>query len=374
MHTDLKFFLIMVLSSMMFWGCIQEKYYEDKPVISVSEESVTAEAAVRDGYDIIADTLTVSSNRSWGLNIVDAQGNAVDWITVSVEDNMNLSGMTEKNQVILTFDPNWATSVRLANLVITSAECEKTVQITQRGASHNLAIDKEHTVTSFGPRDSQTRIYFKTNSNWSASVAEGATIRDVVLSKSSGNDQDTYVDVTFGLPYAGGEKNAYVVFDVEGMEHQISVGLVQTGLVLELDFDGQPFTEDLPESSKGIESTDYVYQWYGSDYIFQIGKNEIQYRTADKCLLLKKSKTFIKLPAVEGLRLSEVQLKSAATNKKFTISADGTATAVNGGSSQSLANGAVGVWKLSDVQAGTSCYIYSGSSNARIAELSLIYE
>ena len=374
MHTDLKLLLMMLLSPAMFCCCIQWKYYEDTPEISVSEESVTAEAAVRDGYDIIADTLTVSSNRSWGLNIVDAQGNAVDWITVSVEDNMNLSGMTEKTPVILTFDPNWTTSVRLANLVITSAECEKTVQITQRGASHNLAIDKEHTVTSFGPRDSQTRIYFKTNSNWSASVAEGATIRDVVLSKSSGNDQDTYVDVTFGLPYAGGEKNACVVFDVEGMEHQISVGLVQTGLVIELDFDGQPFTEDLPESSKGIESTDYVYQWYGSDYIFQIGKNEIQYRTADKCLLLKTSKTFIKLPAVEDLKLSEVQLKCAATDKKFTISSDGTATAVNGGAQMTLANGAVGVWKLSDVQAGTSCYIYSGSSNARIAELSLIYE
>ena len=365
---------MMLLSPAMFCCCIQGKYYEDTPEISVSEESVTAEAAVRDGYDIIADTLTVSSNRSWGLNIVDAQGNAVNWITVSVEDNMNLSGMTEKTPVILTFDPNWTTSVRLANLVITSAECEKTVQITQRGASHNLAIDKEHTVTSFGPRDSQTRIYFKTNSNWSASVAEGATIRDVVLSKSSGNDQDTYVDVTFGLPYAGGEKNACVVFDVEGMEHQISVGLVQTGLVIELDFDGQPFTEDLPESSKGIESTDYVYQWYGSDYIFQIGKTEIQYRTADKCLLLKTSKTFIKLPAVEDLKLSEVQLKCAATDKKFTISSDGTATAVNGGAQKTLANGAVGVWKLSDVQAGTSCYIYSGSSNARIAELSLIYE
>lgn len=365
---------MMLLSPVMFCCCIQGKYYEDTPEISVSEESVTAEAAVRDGYDIIADTLTVSSNRSWGLNIVDAQGNAVDWITVSVEDNMNLSGMTEKTPVILTFDPNWTTSVRLANLVITSAECEKTVQITQRGASHNLAIDKEHTVTSFGPRDSQTRIYFKTNSNWSASVAEGATIRDVVLSKSSGNDQDTYVDVTFGLPYAGGEKNACVVFDVEGMEHQISVGLVQTGLVIELDFDGQPFTEDLPESSKGIESTDYVYQWYGSDYIFQIGKNEIQYRTADKCLLLKTSKTFIKLPAVEDLKLSEVQLKCAATDKKFTISSDGTATVVNGGAQKTLANGAVGVWKLSDVQAGTSCYIYSGSSNARIAEISLIYE
>lgn len=374
MHTDLKLLLMMLLSPVMFCCCIQGKYYEDTPEISVSEESVTAEAAVRDGYDIIADTLTVSSNRSWGLNIVDAQGNAVDWITVSVEDNMNLSGMTEKTPVILTFDPNWTTSVRLANLVITSAECEKTVQITQRGASHNLAIDKEHTVTSFGPRDSQTRIYFKTNSNWSASVAEGATIRDVVLSKSSGNDQDTYVDVTFGLPYAGGEKNACVVFDVEGMEHQISVGLVQTGLVIELDFDGQPFTEDLPESSKGIESTDYVYQWYGSDYIFQIGKNEIQYRTADKCLLLKTSKTFIKLPAVEDLKLSEVQLKCAATDKKFTISSDGTATVVNGGAQKTLANGAVGVWKLSDVQAGTSCYIYSGSSNARIAEISLIYE
>ena len=152
------------------------------------------------------------------------------------------------------------------------------------------------------------------------------------------------------------------------------MGLVQTGLVIELDFDGQPFTEDLPESSKGIESTDYVYQWYGSDYIFQIGKNEIQYRTADKCLLLKTSKTFIKLPAVEDLKLSEVQLKCAATDKKFTISSDGTATAVNGGAQKTLANGAVGVWKLSDVQAGTSCYIYSGSSNARIAELSLIYE
>ena len=364
----------MVLSSMMFWGCIQEKYYEDKPEISVSEESVTAEAAVRDGYDIIADTLTVSSNRSWGLNIVDAQGNAVDWITVSVEDNMNLSGMTEKTPVILTFDPNWTTSVRLANLVITSAECEKTVQITQRGASHNLAIDKEQTVTSFGPRDSQTRIYFKTNSNWSASVAEGTTIRDVVLSKSSGNDQDTYVDVTFGLPYAGGEKNACVVFDVEGMEHQISVGLVQTGLVIELDFDGQPFTEDLPESSKGIESTDYVYQWYGSDYIFQIGKNEIQYRTADKCLLLEK-KGFVRLPSVEGLRLAEVQLESVATNKKFTISSDDAGqNAVEGGKTKTLAKDSVGIWELTGTQSGTSYYIYAGGTKSRIASLYLIYE
>ena len=362
------------LSQMILCCCIQDKHYEDIPLISVSKESVMAEAAVIDGYDSIADTLTVCSNRSWGLNVVDAQGNAVDWIKTSVEDGMNLSGMTVETQIVLVFDTNWVTSVREANLVITSAECEKTVQITQNGASHNLAVDKEQTVASFGPRDSLTRIYFKTNSNWSASVAEGATIRDVVLSKSSGTDQDTYIDVTFGLPYAGGEKYASVVFDVEGMDHEVSVGLVQTGLVLELSFDEQPFTVKLPESSSEIESTDYVYQWYGSDYIFQIGKNAIQYRKGDKCLVLKNSKTFLRLPAIEGLKLSEVQLMCASTNKKFTISPDGTSKAVAGGNQTTLSNGVVGVWELSDTQAGTSYYIYSGSSNARIAKLCLIYE
>lgn len=374
MHTDLKLLLIMAMSTMVFCGCMQERCYEAIPEISVSEESVTVEAAVRDGYISIVDTLIVCSNRSWGLNIVDAQGDAVDWVTVSVEDNMNLSGMQEKTYVILTFDPNWVTSVRQANLVITSAECEKIVPVLQRGASHNLAIDKDSTVTSFGPRDRLTRIYFKTNTNWSASVAEGETIRDVVLSKSSGNDKDTYIDVTFGPPYSVGKKHACVVFDVEGMDHQITVDLVQTGLVLELGFDEQPFTTDLPESSKEIVSTDYVYQWYGSDYIFQIGKNEIQYRGADKCLLLKNSKTFIKLPAVESLRLSEVQLKSVATDKKFTISPDGTSAAVDGGNQKILAFGAIGVWELSDTQVGMPYFVYSGSGSARIAELRLIYE
>ena len=374
MHTDLKLLLMMLLSPAMFCCCIQGKYYEDTPEISVSEESVMAEAAVRTGYDSIADTLTVSSNRSWGLNVVDAQGNAVEWITVSVEDNMNLSGMTEETQVILTFDPNWVTSAREATLVITSAECEKTVQITQSGALHNLAIDKEQTVTSFGPRDSQARIYFKTNSNWSASVAEGSTIRDVVLSKSSGDDQDTYIDVTFGLPYTAGKKHASIVFDVEGMDHRISVSLVQTGLVIELDFDSQPFTVALPESSKAVESTDYVYQWYGSDYDIHIGKNKIQYRPADKCLLLE-NKGFIRLPSVEGLRLAEVQLKSVATNKKFTISSDDAGqNAVEGGKTKTLEKDAVGVWKLTGTQSGTSYYIYAGGTKSRIASLCLIYE
>ena len=374
MCTDLKLLLMMLLSPVVFCGCLQGKYYEEVPLIAVSEESVTAEAAVRDGYDIIADTLTVTSNRSWGLNVTDAQGNVADWVKVSVEDNMNLSGMTQDTRVILTFDPNWTTSAREASLVITSAECERTVQITQAGASHNLAIDKEQTQTSFGPRDSQARIHFRTNSNWSASVAEGATIRDVVLSKSSGNDQDTYLDVTFGLPYASGEKHASIVFDVEGMDHLVSVDLVQTGVVIELSFDDQPFTVKLPESSTPIESTDYTYQWYGSDYNIQIGKNKIQYRSADKCLLLD-GKGFVRLPSVEDFSLAEVRLKSVATNKKFTISSDEAGkNALDGGEVKTLPMDAEGVWELTGTQTGTSYYIYASGTKSRIASLYLIYE
>ncbi len=374
MHTDLKLLIMMLLGPAIFCGCIRGKYYEGVPLIAVSEEAVRAEAAVMEGHDSIADTLTVSSNRSWGLNVVDARGNAVDWMTVSVEDNMNLSGMTQETQVILTFDPNWVTSAREASLVITSAECERTVQITQVGGSHNFAIDYEKTQTSVGPRDSQARIHFRTNSSWSATVAEGSSVRDIALSKSSGDDQDSYVDVTFGLPYAAGEKRASIVFDVEGMDHQVSVDLVQTGLVIELGFDGQPFTADLPASAKEIESTDYTYKWYGSDYKIQIGKNKVQYRSADKCLLLD-GKGFVRLPSVEGLRLVEVQLESVATNKKFTISSDEAGkTAVAGGETKTLAKDAVGVWQLTGTQAGTSYYIYAGGTKSRIASLYLIYE
>lgn len=374
MHTDLKLLLIMILSPAIFCCCIQGKYYEGIPLLSVSEESVTAEAVVRDGYDSITDTLTVISNRSWGLNVVDAKGNAVDWINVSVEDDMNLSGMTRETQVVLTFESNWVTSVREASLVITSAECERTVQITQAGASHNLAIDKEQTQTSFGPRDSQARIHFRTNSNWSASVAEGATIRDVVLSKSSGNDQDTYLDVTFGLPYASGEKHASIVFDVEGMDHQVTVDLAQTGVVIEIVFDEQPFTEMLPVSATEIGSLDYTYHWHGSDYNIQVGENKIQYRSADKCLLLDR-RGFIRLPSVENFSLAEVRLKSVATNKKFTISSDEAGkNALDGGEVKTLPMDAEGVWELTGTQAGTSYYIYASGTKSRIASLYLIYE
>lgn len=374
MRTDLKLLLMMLLSPVVFCGCIQGKYYEGVPLIAVSEESVMVEAAVRDGYDIIADTLTVTSNRSWGLNVTDAQGNVADWVKVSVEDNMNLSGMTQDTRVILTFDPNWTTSAREASLVITSAECERTVQIIQTGALSNLAIDREQTRTSFGPRESQTRIHFRTNSSWSASVAEGSTIRDIVLSKSSGNDQDTYLDVTFGLPYAGGEKRASIVFDVDGMDHQVSVDLVQTGVVIEIGFDGQPFTEMLPVSPTEIESLDYTYHWHGSDYNIQIGGNKIQYRSADKCLLLDR-KGFVRLPSVEDFSLVQVRLKSVATNKKFTISSDEAGkNALDGGEVKTLPMDAEGVWELTGTQAGTSYYIYAGGTKSRIASLYLIYE
>ena len=355
-------------------GCFKVNYFEDAPAIITDTESITVTSSVPEGSAQITCDLVVTSNRSWGMNIVDLQGDPVDWIQASVADDMNLSGQTQEVSISLTFEPNWVVSPREAKLILTSAEYEKIIPIHQDAADVNLEIDTDQTVSSFGPYHEQTRVYFQTNADWTAAVAEGSTIADVRLSKTAGTSDDTYIDVTFGKPYAGGVKEAVIQFYVEGMAAPRTITLVQTGLILNLDFAQQPFTADLPTSKTSIVETTYSYPWYGSSYDFLLGENDIQYRAADKCILLAKSKTVVGLPAVEGLRLARVEMQSVATDKKYTISSDISGTVIEGGEMQKLPMEGVGSWTLTDTQADTRYYIYMSSSNSRIASISLIYE
>ena len=374
MHTNLKLLLLFVFA-VIATGCFKGNFHEDLPEIRVDVESVVVPAAIAEGSEHINAEIRVSSNRSWGINLVDRNGDQVDWVKASVTDNVNLAGMMQELSVILTFEPNWVVAARTADLILTTAECKKIIPLNQNAAMSNLEIDKEQTVSTFGPYDEQqTRIHFKTNSDWKVSVSEGATISDIKFSKDAGTAEDTYVDVTFGRPCAGGVKEAVVQFTVEGMDTPKTLTLVQTGLILDLDFSRQPFAEELPTSKTAIEDTEYTYSWYGSEYNFLLGKNEIQYRGADQCILLGKSNTIIGLPALEGLRLTQVELKSVATNKTYTIASDISGTAAEGGKKQKLPMGGTGVWELTDTKENVPYYIYTGSSNSRIASISLIYE
>lgn len=372
MKRSCKHFIFLGLVAVLAGGCFSVDIPEGKTVILSDVESLKVRADIPEGKESIIDSLVISSNQSWGLNFIDSQGNPVDWITSDITEHLNLSGEMDNILVRLTFDFNRVTEDRLAELRITSSDCEKSISITQSAAERFVMVEERS--VSLAPEESEYIVNVISNTSWTATLEEGATA-DVEFAGASGEGDGTFA-VSFGIndnPFE--DKTARITVSAEGCP-DVNIVFTQrrnARFVIDIDFAEQPFKEPMPTT--GGEITDdmaYTFEMYGKEYSFVFGKNSyFQYLSSASAIVI--SSGTIALPIADDMRLVEVKVKCAATNKKFSI-VDKDANTVEGGKVQALSNGDVGLWSLTGTQANQQYYIKVSSGKSRISHITLTYE
>ena len=376
MKFNLKRLISFLLPALLAASCFSVGVPEGKAEIASDVEQLRVRADIPEGEESITDSVVIYSNQSWGLNFIDPQGEPADWIGTDVSEHLNLSGEMDSTVVRLTFDYNRMTVERLAQMKITSADCDKSISIVQAAADRFVMVEEKTILLP--PEATEYTVSVISNIPWEAVLAKGATA-DVTFDGAAGNGDGTFV-VSFGAnddPFS--EKTASITISAEDSQ-DINLTFTQrrnAKFVIDVDFTSLPFNEEIQTASHKVglsEETTYTLQRYGNTYSFVFGVNAVlQYRPADACILLDKG--YIGLPVVAGMKLTQVSLKSVATNKKYLItSAAGSSPVVEGGESQTIAKDETATWELTGTTTDTRYYIYINSGSSRIAHITLTYE
>lgn len=457
-------------------SCLEINYKDRENSLKAEKTRIAIPAGVEGSP--ISESLTLSSNQSWGIRIIDTEGNTPDWISLSEDEGVILSGISTdktvelictanlmnkkrsatllvttqskelsipieqealkytlgikgdkdisvesnpgKINVDLKCNTNWTaaisdnnmglsfsesvqtdsgsgrldslvtlyykenfdpSSTKSATVTFSAEDCEDlVVTITQNKSNPYLTIDTERTITDLKASGGKTSLVFSTNVLWKADIANGATIRDLSLSKTEGSAASgETIEISFGSSLSPADKQASVILSSLGnLFEPITVTFNQTGMQIYISFAAQPFTENLPESTgSGIkEAKKYYYSQDGVLYEFEIipASTKYFYRHTGSGSLLCTGEEAIKLPAVSGLSLSSVTVTHAATNKTFAICSDESGSSiVNGGEKKALGNPDQYTWNLSGTLPGTSYYIRIFSSSARTTSITLNY-
>lgn len=448
-------------------GCLDNDASGSAPYIQSDSAALVLPAEAPDGGEVTT-SFRVESNCSWGINVRQQDGTPADWITLSTLDRSNLSGAPESTEILVTSRNNPKNRLREATIVITSAECETRIALTQAELQYALAVvgdtersvdgiggeirvgiacntaweaaiqpggtadaeltagsgfgdgelvvtfasndaprtrtatvvvsaedcpdveivftqqrgepfirfDEEMTRTVYGPLDTSARLYFRTNTSWSAEVAPESTISELRIENASGDSSSSWLDLTFAKSSLPEVQTATIVLHAEDAA-DATLTITQTGLVVTVDFKTQPFTENIQTATaayaNGQEFT--LAGAGGYEYLFELGSADRFRYIGSTAMCVEFTKGWIRLPAVPGMRLTRVDVlpTNAAKNLRVCGGKGGTPV-VSGGAQQTTAANVVLTWTLSDTKPATSYYIYTGSSNTRIQHIELVYE
>lgn len=103
--------------------------------VSSNPSSIVVEALAEGGETPLADTLIITSNRSWTAKVVDPLdlSKEVDWVSLSVLEASSISNMSFDTQVILSFKENPRMRSRACEIRVRSAKGVFTIPVKQSG-------------------------------------------------------------------------------------------------------------------------------------------------------------------------------------------------------------------------------------------------
>lgn len=173
-------------------GCLERGFAEENAVLSADIEELVVPADSREGANLVVDSILVTSNRSWNATFKEE----VDWVEVSIDENLNLSRVSTETPIILKFKDNKTQSDRSVVLHLSCADAERDVLVLQKAIRYRLefaenndprVVAQEANYVGNVKSDIDTaRLYFNTNSDWSAKLV-GASTANVRIGASSGS-------------------------------------------------------------------------------------------------------------------------------------------------------------------------------------------
>lgn len=240
------------------------------------------------------------------------------------------------------------------------------------------------------PKDTTGVLKFNCNLPWKAEILE-CGIRNFELDTLAGHGgMNTELPFRMSPNDGDGVRTAKVKISLEsdpGKNVVLTVAHL-AGFTLEVDFTNlvdadscplQPVDArypQIPYSSEGIstgsDQYDYKFVSGGKEYVFGMKNTLINVYGSGPAGYIRLSGGYVKFPAVEGYRLAYVEFTTAATDKRYFISADAEGLEIVG-EKKTVGKEVKVFWNLQGTEYGKSYYEWIDISNSRQHNLILLY-
>lgn len=337
--------------------------------------SVAGDPHLTVGYAASEQQIDIHCNTTWTARVKDG---ATAAIVLSATEGYGDASLTV--DIAENTDLNAGKS---AVILLSAEECDDIeITVAQQRAEPYLILDRENTPIVLSGGATSSRILFRTNSEWSATVVE-STFPELTIDPQSGDSTADGIDLRFPSNVSDGEVSATIEFQIAGTTIAERITVTQKrGYLIKLDFtEGDPFSEQtLPTTSASAiqTATCYTLSQNGTDYPIEItpaaGKGFYIGGASGKYLIFTGSGT-MRIPKLDRFVLSSVKITAiSASNRRYSITAnsDGSNT-VKGGEEFQFAAGEH-TWTLTGTVPDTHYYFYCATANPRIQRLEFIYE
>ena len=351
------------------------------PLLLLPSEDCVAVLAEMPGGNAVVKNLTITTNISWTA----AFEPAVDWVSVTPATYVQDDREEAEVDMVLTFQPNASTTDdRSTKLVLTADGGKGRLEIPITQNKKEAIVQWVSSATDYvSTAEGSMTLEFVATDAWTATLNDAA--EGISLSATSGDPTVTSLNVNFTrFEGPGAVRSATVVLSLtNGVNASLAVRQIGTELSLNLIGGNQPFSTDITYGTAVVgETKNYTLVCNGKSYDFAFGAVSADgYKfvaaTEDKtCGLLTNKNDWIRLPAVEGMKLKEVEIYTSNMGSSAS-KGYGRRETPDGAELAAKWVYAHGEWcdlVLDNPAAGKIYYIASLNNSAYFSKLNLIYE
>lgn len=365
--------------------CVTSSSY--KKIITVTQSGkkdrlrVTTPAVQNLVAEPEAQTISFYSNTFWTAEIKDG--------STAVAELSATEGYGD-GEIKVTIEPNLEMVSKTLSVII-SADSLEPVEIVYNISANVQFVrpDASISYTELVSVDTSGEIAFKTNDAWTASIVGTSTIEDLTFGQEGGEKGDIVLAFSCARNTGNSVRTAIVrIASVSDPGTYADIALTQLcGFAIRLNFrnSNRPFipaTADDPEIPKtygGRLLDNEVHNYYilqdDVRYYFTFKVAELAYYGDTRSTVFYVGKGYLKLPAIEGKRLSLVRITSGSQSKSYSICSDeNQENIIPGGIGITVPAYSTSKWVLTETLPGTAYYIKVSGNSSRISDMALIYE
>ena len=194
-----------IVAAAALCACSTDGFYkEETPYLAVNKRIAVYPA------DPVADTLLVTSNRSWS---VVRQGDEA-WLSLEKAEHLNLSQAEETSALVFSLEANLLKQDRSASFKIVGEEGSLSVIVTQKAIVYRLSVEGPRSFVDVPDTGDTLSVRILTNTSWHAEVAPGSTAA-VTLPEEEGEGNSEFKMVVGAHTDRAEGKTASVIIKVE---------------------------------------------------------------------------------------------------------------------------------------------------------------
>lgn len=152
-------------------SCTMWEPVKEAPAFSIDKSEVKVAADREDGLSV-CDTIVVTSNRSWSVNV---SGEDCQWLELGTDADLNVSGESREVRLRVTFLDNKNEQPRSATLTFTTKDDKIEVPVVQSRIEYRLKPVGEAYFPDVSHLGGLYTIEVNSNTDWTVSIKPGST-------------------------------------------------------------------------------------------------------------------------------------------------------------------------------------------------------